>query len=184
MKQHLLIIDMQNDFITGSLRNEDGIKIIPKIKEQLESFRIRAENGEEANIIYTRDTHAKDYLQTAEGKKLPVEHCIKGTQGWEIVPELEPTEDGFIHGYELVVDKPTFGYTRWKDVATVRDGDVFHVCGVCTDICVVSNCLILKAVFPNSEIIVHANSCAGLTPEKHKAALEVLSSCQCVVVED
>lgn len=181
MKQHLLIIDMQNDFITGSLRNEEGIKIIPNIKKQLESFRTRAESGENANIIFTRDAHDKNYLQTAEGKKLPIEHCIKNTEGWEIIPELEPTEEGIMRGYELIIDKSTFGYTEWKDVATVEDGDVFHVCGVCTDICVISNCLILKAVFPNSEIIVHSKSCAGLTTEKHKAALDVLASCQCVI---
>ena len=119
-------------------------------------------------IIFTRDTHEENYLDTAEGKKLPVIHCIKGTDGWQIIPELEA------EGCEYI-DKPTFGWLNWGGFG---EHDEIELVGVCTDICVVSNALILKAMYPEAVISVDAGCCAGVTPEKHEAALETMKSCQ------
>ena len=163
----LIVIDMQNDFVTGSLANPAAEAIIPFIKAECES-------GKYDNIIFTQDTHDAHYLYTQEGKNLPVAHCIYKTDGWEIVPELRDFAD-------TTLEKFTFGNTRWPSM--LGNGEVFIV-GTCTDICVISNALIFKAYFPEARITVLAKGCAGLTPEKHAAALEVMKSCQINVVED
>lgn len=171
MKKCLIIIDMQNDFIDGSLSNKSAQDIIPAILEELRT-------GGYEHIVFTRDTHTKNYLNTPEGKRLPVEHCIMGTEGWELNQEI--LEDACF-GCDSIsfFDKPTFGSLGLlSHIQSQGDFDEVVVCGTCTDICVVSNVLILKTMKPDLNITVLGNACAGLTPEKHQAALEVMRSCQ------
>lgn len=158
----LIVIDMQNDFINGSLGTKEAQAIVPKVKSKIQKY---ADSGN--RIIYTRDTHGEDYLETAEGKKLPVKHCIEGTVGWQIPDELL-VENPFI------INKPNFGYPNWWQF----DFDEIELIGLCTDICIVSNALILKALFPEIPISVDADCCAGVTPETHRAALETMKMCQ------
>ena len=171
MKKILIVIDMQNDFITGSLANPDAQAIIPGIEKKIQEY--KKANQE---IIFTRDSHKTDYFNTAEGKALPIMHCIEGTWGWLVVDQLNHPE--YKH-----INKRTFGYRDWlyefNDVI-----DTIELVGTCTDICVISNAILLKTQFPNTKVIVDASCCAGLTPEKHKAALEVMKSCQIEVIND
>ena len=160
----LIVIDMQNDFITGSLGTPEAVAIIPNVKRKIEEYRSRGDK-----IMFTRDTHRDNYLDTNEGRHLPVEHCRVMTNGWEIV-------DGLLTAKDRRFNKHTFGYTRWEYYLT--DKDEIELIGVCTDICVISNALILKAQFPENEITVDASCCAGTTPENHKAALQVMKMCQ------
>lgn len=173
MKKTLIVVDMQKDFIDGSLGTEEAQAIVANVRAKIAEY---ANRGDE--IVFTRDTHQKDYLNTAEGKKLPVEHCIEGTEGWELAAGLE-AEDA------VYVNKPTFGWTKWKE--TVKENHLefneIEMVGLCTDICVVSNALILKAEYPDVEITVDANCCAGVTPATHKAALETMKMCQIHIVE-
>ena len=171
MKKCLIIIDMQNDFIDGSLSNKSAQDIIPAILEELRT-------GGYEHIVFTRDTHTKNYLNTPEGKRLPVEHCIMGTEGWELNQEI--LEDACFECDSIsFFDKPTFGSLGLlSHIQSQGDFDEVVVCGTCTDICVVSNVLILKTMKPDLNITVLGNACAGLTPEKHQAALEVMKSCQ------
>lgn len=165
--KHFIVIDMQNDFCTGALANKDAVAIIPRIKAELQ-----AAKAEKANIIFTRDTHTDDYLETGEGKHLPVKHCVWNTKGWEIVPELmEETDEN-----TLFIDKLHFGYDGWDEF--IKEGDEVVICGTCTDICVVSNSLAIKAI-ENVEVTVIADCCAGLSKESHEAALKVMECCQC-----
>lgn len=169
MKKALIVIDMQNDFVTGALANPAAEAIVKPIAKKVKSF--------DGTIIATRDTHDADYLKSPEGVKLPVEHCIKNTDGWKVVPEIEAAikvKQDFRY-----LDKPTFGMPRDWNLGTY---DEVEVVGTCTDICVVSNVLLLKALYPALSIKVHANLCAGLSEEKHLAALEVMRSCQVEVV--
>ncbi len=163
MSKVLIVIDMQNDFVTGSLGSKEAQAIVPKVKAKIRKY---ADRGD--RIIFTRDTHGENYLETSEGKKLPVKHCIKGTEGWQVVPELATEHCEY-------VDKPSFGWLAWDDF---KENDEIELVGVCTDICVVSNALILKAKYPDAAISVDAGCCAGVTPEKHEAALETMKSCQ------
>lgn len=178
MRNILIVVDMQKDFVTGTLASKDAQAILPKVKEKIEVYD-RA--GKE--IIFTRDTHGEDYMQTNEGKHLPVPHCIKGTDGWQICAELT---DGITSEYKTV-DKPTFGFLGWKDVlaSETADGSDLDVemVGVCTDICVVSNALILKALYPEATVRVDAGCCAGVTPEAHAAALVTMRACQVDVTD-
>lgn len=165
--KHFIVVDMQNDFCTGALANKDAVAIIPRIKAELQ-----AAKAEEANIIFTRDTHAENYMETGEGKHLPVKHCVKDTEGWQVVPELmEETDEN-----TLFIDKTHFGFDNWAEY--IKEGDEVIICGACTDICVVSNSLALKAI-EGVEVTVIADCCAGLTPESHEAALKVMECCQC-----
>lgn len=167
--KHFVVIDMQNDFCTGALRNDAAVAIIPRIKAELQ-----AAKAEGANIIFTRDTHADNYMETGEGKHLPVKHCVKDTDGWQVVPELmEETDEN-----TLFIDKTHFGFDNWAEY--VKEGDEVVMVGTCTDICVVSNALALKAI-ENVEVTVIADCCAGLTKEKHDAALDIMESCQCSI---
>jgi nicotinamidase-related amidase len=168
----LIVIDMQNDFITGPLGTPEAQAIVPKVKEKIEEYR---EHGD--RIIFTRDTHFKNYMDTLEGKHLPVEHCIAGDHGWQIVDDFTSYEDER-------ADKYSFGYTEWGSAMwhIIDPCDSIELVGVCTDICVVSNALILKAEYPYIEIYVDASCCAGTTPENHKAALQVMKCCQINVV--
>ena len=161
----LIVVDMQNDFIDGSLGTKEAQAIVPNVKKKIQEYKNR---GDE--IIFTRDTHQSDYLDTPEGKKLPVVHCIEGTKGWQIADALE------VEGCTYI-DKPTFGWTHWNE----RTFQEIEMIGLCTDICVVSNALILKATFPSVEITVDASCCAGVTPQTHLAALETMKMCQILV---
>lgn len=164
----LVVIDCQNDFIDGVLGTNEALAIIPNVKKKIEEYRRRGDK-----IIFTRDTHQNDYLNTNEGKHLPVKHCIEGTDGWDISNELD------VHNEDFIFNKPTFGSLRWKDFGF--NGDI-ELVGLCTDICVVSNALILKAQFPELNITVDASCCAGVTPESHKAALTTMKMCQINVI--
>lgn len=172
----LVVIDMQKDFCSGTLSNPAAEAIIPGIKERIEAAR---ENKE--MVIFTQDTHMEDYLETLEGQKLPIEHCIYGTEGWEIVDELKDEAT-------LCVLKPTFmGFdliNRIETVAAAMNEDVeIEVCGTVTSICVISTALMLRGAFRNSKIVVNSNLCADITPEGHAAALTVMKNCQIDVIE-
>lgn len=174
----LIVVDMQNDFITGSLGTPEARAIVPKVKAKIEEA---VKNGD--YIIYTQDTHFYDYLETMEGKKLPVEHCIHRTHGWRIPEELRIPTDPYRRCHS--VDKFTFGTTRLHEIISREVGNSMteiELVGLCTDICVVSNALILKTHYYESvDISVDANCCAGTTSEMHEAALKVMESCQIVV---
>ncbi|MCR5501450.1 MAG: cysteine hydrolase [Lachnospiraceae bacterium] len=165
MKNVLVVIDMQNDFTYGALKNEDAIRVIPAVKEKV--AKALAEGRE---VIYTQDTHKADYLKTHEGRCLPVEHCISKTEGWQIVPELMREE-------MTVVEKPAFGSFDLADRVAESDPEEIELVGVCTDICVISNALILRAAFPEADITVDARCCAGVTPESHDTALQAMRAC-------
>ena len=167
MNKILIVVDMQNDFVSGSLGTAEARDIITKVRAKLDSF--------DGDVIFTRDTHNEDYLKTNEGKHLPVEHCIKGSWGWEIIDELKPY-------VKKAIDKPTFGSTELVEYLKTKNYDSFELCGLCTDICVVSNAMIVKALYPEMIINVKADACAGLTPEKHQSALDAMSSCQINII--
>ncbi|MCR5542953.1 MAG: cysteine hydrolase [Eubacterium sp.] len=162
MKKTLIVVDMQKDFVDGSLGTKEAVGILENVKNKIEEYR---RNGDE--IIFTRDTHQENYMSTNEGKHLPVIHCIEGTPGWEIYEGL------YVDGAE-VVNKPSFGYTGWNKYSF----EEVELIGLCTDICVISNALIIKALFPEIRVSIDSNCCAGVTPEKHEAALETMRSCQ------
>ena len=162
MKKTLIVVDMQKDFIDGALGSKEAVAIVENVKNKIAQYQ---ENGDE--IIFTRDTHQTDYLNTNEGKNLPVEHCIQGTEGWMIQEGLE------VPG-AIYIDKPTFGYMNWKDYNL----EEVEMVGLCTDICVVSNALIIKATYPEIQVSVDASCCAGVTPESHMAALTTMKMCQ------
>ena len=165
MKKTLIVVDMQNDFINGSLGTKEAIAIVENVKRKIDEYR---SNGDE--IIFTRDTHQNNYLNTAEGKNLPVEHCIEGTRGWQIA-------DGLSSENDIIIDKPSFGYTKWGEMSF----NEIEIVGLCTDICVISNALILKALFPEVVISIDSSCCAGVTPETHKAALDTMKMCQIII---
>lgn len=188
----LVVIDMQDDFISGSLGTKEAQAIVPNVLEKVKKFK-----GD--YIIFTRDTHTDDYLYSKEGQKLPVKHCIREKEGWQIEKSLYKWIDDnhFAGGIPVgIINKPTFGSVpmqdgtpnvidRVKRVMEEHETDCVNIeiCGLCTDICVVSNALALKAFFyDNAEITVDSSCCAGVTPEKHNAALEVMKSCQINVI--
>lgn len=168
MKKILIVVDMQKDFIDGSLGTKEAQAIVPNVKKKIEEYKAR---GDE--VIFTRDTHYENYLETNEGKHLPVKHCIKDTFGWQIAEELDT--DGCV-----CIDKETFGFNHWKELG--EDIESIELVGLCTDICVVSNALILKATCPEADIAVDASCCAGVTPESHQAALTTMKMCQINVI--
>ena len=165
MKKLLIVIDMQNDFIYGSLGTGEARAVLPYVKAKIEEYR---KAGQE--IVFTRDTHDSHYLETQEGKNLPVPHCIRGTDGWQIVKGL--------HLDEPVFDKPTFGSSKLADFVKAGCYDEVALLGVCTDICVLSNAVLVKTACPEMSVKVYEKGCAGVTPDAHKAAIAVLSSIQ------
>lgn len=168
MSKVLIVIDMQNDFVTGSLGSDMAQAIVPKVVEKIEK-------KDYNSLIFTRDTHLSDYMNTLEGKKLPVSHCIKGTDGWDIIPEIvESLSLKDIQG--LLVDKVTFGYSGWEETLSFEDFEEIEIVGLCTDICVVSNALILRALYPNMKITVDSSCCAGTSIEAHNSTLQVMKS--------
>lgn len=160
----LIVVDMQNDFIDGALGTKEASAVVPKVKKKIEEYLARGER-----VIFTRDTHKEDYLQTNEGRNLPVVHCVAGTHGWEVRGELDRPECDH-------VDKPTFGFTGWDKLYSFDDD--IELVGLCTGICVISNALILKAMFPEITISVDASCCACVTPQSHAAALQTMRTCQ------
>ena len=172
MKKVLVVIDMQNDFIDGALGTPEAVAIVENAKEKIRQY-------PKENIFVTMDTHGEDYLKTQEGKFLPVKHCIKGTEGWKIREDIAELLEG-----AKIFEKPTFGSTElatWLTNQAAVDEIEIEIIGLCTDICVVSNALLIKAFMPETKITVDSSCCAGVTPEKHLAALETMRSCQIVV---
>lgn len=169
----LVVVDMQNDFINGTLGTKEAVAIVDRVKEKVESFQ-NAGN----TVIFTRDTHYEDYEQTQEGQNLPIKHCIKGTHGWEISSKLDTADS-------LIIDKPTFGSVEMMKyfVDSKLDND-FELVGLCTDICVISNAMLLKAFFPEAIVSVDASCCAGVTPDSHKNALEAMKMCQIQIINE
>lgn len=169
MRKILIVIDMQNDFIDGALGTAEAVGIVEAVKEKIRSYPA-------ADVIATMDTHFENYMQTQEGKYLPVPHCIRQTGGWEIRPDIvELLKEARIY------EKPTFGSTQLAaDLKALSEKEEIELelIGLCTDICVVSNALLLKAAMPEVKISVDASCCAGVTPQKHAAALETMRSCQ------
>ena len=165
MKKILVVVDMQNDFIDGALGTPEAVAIVPYVKEKIESF--------DGKVFFTRDTHFENYMSTEEGRNLPVPHCIKGTYGWQIRAELDALRR------TEAIDKLTFGSRELVDVLAA-EGEIESITfvGLCTDICVISNAMVVKAFYPEIPLTVDARCCAGVTPESHARALAAMKICQ------
>ncbi len=173
MRKILIVIDMQNDFIDGALGTREAVGILEAVKGKIRSYPA-------SDVIATMDTHTMQYMDTQEGKYLPVPHCVKGSEGWEIRGDILD-----LLGKAKIYEKPTFGSVALADdlkALSEKEEIELELIGLCTDICVVSNALLLKAVMPEVKISVDAACCAGVTPEKHLAALETMRSCQIQLV--
>ena len=172
MKNILIVVDMQNDFIDGALGTKEAVAIVPKVEEKIRNF--------EGEVFFTRDTHETYYLETQEGRNLPVKHCIRDTEGWQIRKELDVLRK------TNPVDKETFGSTDLAGELTMIDEDEgigsITLVGLCTDICVISNALLIKASLPEVPICVDASCCAGVTPESHENALKAMEMCQIKII--
>lgn len=168
MKKVLIAIDLQNDFIDGSLGTKEAVAIVPKAIEVIE-------DSSYDEVYATMDTHPSSYLESFEGKHLPVEHCIKNTNGWQINPEIMKA---LIDCHATIVEKPTFGSEELVTQLAQEKPSEITLIGLCTDICVISNALMLRAALKDTPIIIIKDACAGVTKEKHEAALAVLQSCQ------
>lgn len=167
----LIVVDMQNDFIDGALGTAEAVAIVPAVAEKIRSFPGR--------VIFTRDTHPETYLSTQEGHHLPVTHCVRGSAGWALADAIEQARDEkTMH----IFDKPTFGSTALAEALQALNAlepiEAIELCGLCTDICVISNALLLKAFLPEVPIRVDAACCAGVTPESHENALRAMKMCQ------
>lgn len=169
--KYLIIVDVQNDFVDGALGTAEAQAMLPRLVEKVRGF--------DGTILVTKDTHGANYMDTQEGQKLPVPHCIKGTVGWELAPsllEIPAVREA------VVYEKPCFGSTALAADLAAKNAsgelDSVELVGLCTDICVVSNALLIKAAVPEVPVSVDAACCAGVTPEKHTAALAVMESCQ------
>lgn len=162
--KYLIVVDMQNDFITGSLGSAAAQAIVPNVVELVKNF--------PGKVIFTRDTHGQDYLQTQEGRNLPVGHCIRDTWGWEICEDLKPY-------VTQVVDKPAFGSVALAHIlGRAEEPEEITLCGLCTDICVISNAMVLKAAFPEVPMVVEADCCAGVSQQSHETALKAMEAVQ------
>ena len=169
MEKLLIVVDMQNDFIDGALGTKEAEAIVPYVKQAIEHF--------DGKVYFTRDTHFENYLSTQEGKKLPIKHCIKGTSGWEVCDELKP----FV---KTVVDKITFGSVDLPKLLKDFGDDVeeIELCGLCTDICVISNAIVLKTAFPEVRVVVDSSCSAGVTNESHQTAINAMKAVQIEIV--
>lgn len=167
--KYLIVVDMQNDFITGSLGSELAKAIVPSVVNKIKNF--------DGKIIFTRDTHFSDYMSTQEGKNLPVLHCIKDSNGWELCEELKPYAN-------IVVDKITFGSIELPKLLESYNEPIekIELCGLCTDICVISNAFLLKAAFPEVPLTVDSACCAGVTVESHNNALNAMKAIQIEII--
>ena len=167
----LVVVDMQNDFIDGALGTSEAVAIVPYVKQVIESF--------DGKVFFTRDTHFDDYMNTQEGKNLPVPHCIKGSDGWQIRPELDSLRK------TEAIDKVTFGSSALVDVLKKeKDIEEITFIGLCTDICVISNVAVVKAFFPEIPISVDAKACAGVTPQSHRTALNAMKAIQVKIINE
>ncbi len=175
-EKYLLVIDMQNDFVDGALGTPEAQAIVKAVAARARDF-----NGQ---VVFTRDTHGENYLETQEGRNLPVPHCVAGTPGWELAPAIAEVAEAL---GAPVFDKPTFGSVELAEwlVARAAEGGIefIELCGLCTDICVASNALLIKAFLPEVPMSVNPALCAGVTPASHEAALTTLRSCQVQVLE-
>ena len=171
MKKILIVVDMQNDFIDGALGTREAEAIVPYVKSVIESF--------DGKVLFTRDTHYENYMDTQEGQNLPVAHCIKGTDGWQIRDELDALR------MTEPIDKLTFGSKALVEVLE-NEGEIESITfvGLCTDICVISNAMVVKAFYPELPLIVDAKGCAGVTPESHNRALEAMKTCQIKIINE
>lgn len=167
MKKAIVVVDMQKDFIDGALGTKEAQAMLPRMEAKLSAAQAAG-----TKLVFTMDTHGEDYLATQEGRRLPVPHCIRGTEGWEIAASLQP----FVRAAAAVVEKPAFGSTELP--ALLEDCDEIELVGLCTDICVISNALVLKAFYPEKKISVDASCCAGVTPASHAEALRAMKMCQ------
>ena len=172
MRKVLVVVDMQNDFIDGALGSSEAASIVPAVAERVANF--------SGDVIFTRDTHYEDYLSTAEGRKLPVKHCIKDTDGWQITSAIEIPEGA------RIFDKETFGSVGLGE-ALLKENEKSEISeielvGLCTDICVISNAFLLKAYLPECEISVNSALCRGVTDESHKKALSAMAACQIKII--
>ena len=164
----LIVVDMQNEFIDGALGTPEALAIVPHVKERIERF--------DGKVIFTRDTHFENYMDTQEGKNLPVPHCIKNTDGWQIRAELDALRR------TEALDKVTFGSKDLvKAIGEEKDVESITFLGLCTDICVISNVLLTKAFYPEIPLLVDAKGCAGVTPESHRNALAAMKMCQVTI---
>lgn len=171
MSKILVVVDMQNDFIDGALGTAEAQAIVPYVKQVIENF--------DGKVYFTRDTHFENYMETQEGKNLPVPHCIKGTDGWQICPELDALRK------TEAIDKLTFGSKELVAVLAAEEKlESVTFVGLCTDICVISNAMVVKAFYPELPLAVDAKACAGVTPESHKRALEAMKVCQIKVINE
>ena len=185
----LVLVDLQKDFIDGSLGSLDAQSIVPRVVEKINNY----EDKRNTLVLFTKDTHyEKNYLDTLEGKMLPVPHCIENTPGWSINREIKDAVANKFLSYSSEkikkgrVYKNTFGSDVLEKLFIEHKDEIEEIefCGLCTDICVISNVLMARMVLPNTKITVDASCCAGVTPEKHKAALEVMKSCQIEVINE
>lgn len=166
MSKYLIVVDVQKGFVDGALGTPETQAIIPRVKEKIAGYRA---NG--GKVIFTRDTHQTNYLETNEGKHLPVEHCIEGTDGWQVY-------EGLAESDSVILNKPTFGYLGWRKYIEDSADLEIELIGLCTDICVASNALILKATFPEAVVSVDSTACAGTSIASHNAALLMMKACQ------
>ena len=175
MRDVLIVVDMQKDFIDGALGTPEAVAIVPAVVEKVQRF--------QGDIIFTRDTHFENYMETQEGRNLPVPHCIRGSEGWQICKELLPFAED-----KLVIDKVTFGSMELGPVLQQmhEEDEISSITfvGLCTDICVISNVMIAKAFLPEVPIIVDAACCAGVTPDSHRTALASMRTCQVQIINN
>lgn len=169
MSKLLVVVDMQKDFVDGSLGTNEAVAIVPQVVQEIESF--------DGDVVFTLDTHSSIYLETQEGKNLPVPHCIKGTDGWKLDKAIEPLASG-----RRIFEKPTFGSVELAEYVADGDYDDISLIGLCTDICVLSNAMLIKAFLPEVKVSVIASACAGVTPESHENALSAMKMCQINIV--
>ena len=167
----LVVVDMQKDFISGALGTKEALAIVPRVAEKI----VQAKKAGKT-IVFTRDTHHENYLDTQEGKNLPVPHCIENTDGWQIDARLDT-------GDSTIIDKPVFGSLELAEqIARVPELESVELIGLCTDICIISNAMILKARLPETPVFVRADCCAGVTPESHENALNAMKMCQIAIL--
>ncbi|MBQ7197993.1 MAG: cysteine hydrolase [Selenomonadaceae bacterium] len=171
MDKAIIVIDMQNDFVYGVLGTDQAREMLPRLIDKLE----KVVKEKSADLIFTQDTHKEDYLTTQEGKNLPVVHCIKNSEGWELISDMKR----FTPFAKAVIEKKTFGSTRLPSL--IKPYKEVEFVGVCTDICIISNALLVKAFYPELVVSVDAECCAGTTPENHAIALTAMKNCQCVI---
>lgn len=174
MRQILVVVDMQKDFVDGTLGTKEAVSIVNAVADKIKKF--------EGEVVFTKDTHTENYLETQEGKHLPVLHCIQGSEGWQLVPQIEAVRPGDAKIFE----KPAFGsveLARYLMEMDRQEGiEQITLVGLCTDICVISNAMILKAYLPQVPVAVDKDCCAGVTPQSHQNALEAMKMCQIQVV--